>query len=279
VLRDVNGERFMQAIHPMAELAPRDVVARGIAAQMAKQDAQPVLLDATALGAEFLHSRFPTIDAACHLHGLDWANKPIPVTLAAHYWMGGVHTDLYGRTSVPGLFAVGEVACTGVHGANRLASNSLLESLVFAWRCAHLLLADENAIDWAPAGSGEAVLPFDEAGAPSQPITREELRTLMWSNAGVVRSAAGLRQALSRLNRSYVTGEDVTALETRNLLALGRVVLTAALAREESRGAHFREDFPKTSVALQHSLTYAGTAVIAAVTETAIEGKPACTTS
>ena len=136
VLLDANGRRFMQHIHAGAELAPRDVVARGIARQMAAQNGQPVLLDATGLGAAFLARRFPTIDAACRARGLDWSETPIPVTPAAHYWMGGVRTDIWGRTSVPGLFAVGEVACTGVHGANRLASNSLLESLVFAWRCA-----------------------------------------------------------------------------------------------------------------------------------------------
>ena len=134
VLRAADGTRFLADVHPLAELAPRDVVARGIAAQMEKQPGQPVLLDATALGAEFLSERFPSISRACAANGLDWARVPIPVTPAAHYWMGGIRTDLWGRTSVPGLFAVGEVAATGVHGANRLASNSLLESLVFASR-------------------------------------------------------------------------------------------------------------------------------------------------
>ncbi len=143
VLLDAHGRRFMQHIHADAELAPRDVVARGIARQMAAQNGQPVMLDATGLGASFLAQRFPTIDAACRARGLDWSRTPIPVTPAAHYWMGGVRTDIWGRTSVPGLFAVGEVACTGVHGANRLASNSLLESLVFAWRCAALLLHED----------------------------------------------------------------------------------------------------------------------------------------
>ena len=145
VLRALDGTRFMQAVHPDAELAPRDIVARGIAAQMRLQGNKPVLLDATHLGADFLAKRFPTINAACLRAGLDWAHTPIPVAPAAHYWMGGIQTDTYGRTSIPGLFAVGEVACTGVHGANRLASNSLLESIVFAHRAAHLLLEDETA--------------------------------------------------------------------------------------------------------------------------------------
>ena len=127
VLLDRSGHRFMQSIHRDAELAPRDVVARGIALQMAAQDGAPVLLDATSLGPAFLQQRFPSIDAACKARGLDWAHQPIPVTPAAHYWMGGIRTDVWGRTSLQGLFAVGEAACTGVHGANRLASNSLLE--------------------------------------------------------------------------------------------------------------------------------------------------------
>ncbi|MDO9395573.1 MAG: FAD-dependent oxidoreductase, partial [Herbiconiux sp.] len=138
VLRNAAGERFMEAVHPLAELAPRDVVARAIAAEMERTGA-PVYLDATGIGAEELERRFPTISAACREHGFDWARDPVPVAPAAHYWMGGVATDLDGRTSLPGLWAVGEVACTGVHGANRLASNSLLESLVFAHRCAEAL--------------------------------------------------------------------------------------------------------------------------------------------
>ncbi len=144
VLLDAHGHRFMQQIHPSAELAPRDVVARGIARQMALQQGLPVLLDITAKSADFLAKRFPSIDAATRARNLDWSREPIPVTPAAHYWMGGVRTDLHGRTSIQGLYAVGEVACTGVHGANRLASNSLLESLTFAWRCAHLILSDSS---------------------------------------------------------------------------------------------------------------------------------------
>ena len=164
VLRALDGHRFMLDVDPAGELAPRDVVARGIAEQMARQGGAPVLLDATALGAAFLAERFPTIDAGCRRFGLDWSKEPVPVTPAAHYWMGGVRTDFWGRSSVPGLFAVGEVACTGVHGANRLASNSLLESLVFAWRASELLLGQSSRIadDWptlAEPGVGDG-LPF-----------------------------------------------------------------------------------------------------------------------
>ena len=144
VLIDEDGHRFMTDVHPDAELAPRDVVARGIAAQMARQKGKPVRLDATELGenglaGEFLAKRFPNIDAASRAQGFDWGEQPIPVTPAAHYYMGGIRTDEWGRTSVPGLYAVGEAACNGLHGANRLASNSLLEGAVYGTRVVEAL--------------------------------------------------------------------------------------------------------------------------------------------
>ena len=258
VLLDANGRRFMQHIHPGAELAPRDVVARGIARQMAVQDGRPVMLDATALGAAFLAKRFPTIDAACRARGLDWSRTPIPVTPAAHYWMGGVRTDTWGRTSIPGLFAIGEVACTGVHGANRLASNSLLESLVFAWRCAELLLQENAATEYALQGGLPSTLPVPSR-LPTHhaaPVDRLALQTLMWNGAGIERSAAGLEAAAAQLDQWQTTGVTVHDLETANLLSLARVLIVAALARCESRGAHFREDFPETSADFQRSLVY-----------------------
>jgi L-aspartate oxidase len=259
LLLDANRRRFMQHIHPDAELAPRDVVARGIARQMAAQDGKPVLLDITAKSAEFLAQRFPTIDAACRARGLDWSSQPIPVTPAAHYWMGGVRTDLFGRTTVPGLFAIGEAACTGVHGANRLASNSLLESLVFAWRCAHLLLDDAAALketDTALKGTGfsPSVEATEKQGALApegqEAFTRHDLQTLLWTHAGIERNANGLQQALKQLNNWHIEGSTVYDLETSNLLDLARALVAAALAREESRGAHFREDFPESSIDL-----------------------------
>jgi L-aspartate oxidase len=267
VLLDANGRRFMQHIHAGAELAPRDVVARGIARQMSAQNGQPVMLDATGLGASFLAQRFPTIDAACRARGLDWSRTPIPVTPAAHYWMGGVRTDIWGRTSLPGLFAVGEVACTGVHGANRLASNSLLESLVFAWRCAELLLNEDVAkVAAAPfstsiAGQRGVVVPPSQhlPGSNSEPVDRLALQSLMWNAAGIERSASGLEACARQLDRWLPSGDTIQDLETANLLALARVMVAAALARRESRGAHFREDFPETSVDFQHSLVYAQT--------------------
>ncbi len=266
VLLDVDGRRFMTEIDARAELAPRDVVARGIAAQMERQGGRPVMLDATALGANFLAERFPTIDAACRSRGLNWGTEPIPVTPAAHYWMGGVRTDVWGRTSVPGLFAIGEVACTGVHGANRLASNSLLESLVFAWRCAHLLLADKFSwtaagidADWGSPMPGEGrVQPVEiEDASASLPVQRAELQQLMWDAAGIHRDGRGLRSAVAQLRSWKVTGSTVRDYETANLLTLARAVVEAALGRRESRGAHFRRDFPNQVEGFRHQLVFA----------------------
>lgn len=251
VLRASDGTRFMQAVHPDAELAPRDVVARGIAAQMARQGGTPVMLDATALGAEFLAQRFPTIHTACLRAGFDWTKEPIPVAPAAHYWMGGIWTDTSGRSSLKGLFAVGEVACTGVHGANRLASNSLLESLVFAWRAAHLLVSDgESALrNWPTfdcSDNQEILLTALDGHTMTQPMpSRQSLQAIMWASAGISRDAAGLRNALKTIERWTVSGQTVPELEDANLLLLARAVISAALAREESRGAHSRTDFPQ----------------------------------
>ena len=256
VLRDAHGQRFMQALDPAAELAPRDVVARGIARTMAAQGGQPVMLDATALGEEFLSKRFPTIDAACRARGLEWWRVPIPVTPAAHYWMGGVRTDTDGRTSVPGLYAVGECACTGVHGANRLASNSLLESLVFAWRCAQLLLAGAAAEAAVFAVTEVSVYPALTQATAGEPFTREALQRLMWEQAGIERDAAGLHEAALALAGWTAAGGTAGELENANLLTIARALVTAALAREESRGAHDRIDFPQRSAAFAHSLVY-----------------------
>jgi L-aspartate oxidase len=261
VLLDVRGRRFMQSLHSDAELAPRDVVARGIALQMAAQGGVPVMLDATSMGAELLSARFPTIDAACRDRGLDWARQPIPVTPAAHYWMGGVRTDAWGRTSLPGLYAVGEVACTGVHGANRLASNSLLESLVFAWRCAHALLdgpPSQNSVwpDWKPKRSANRGTDVS-ASSHATEIDRSTLQACMWNHAGIQRSADGLNEAAKLLRSWKVEGDSLHALETVNLLDIAKALVTAALEREESRGAHFREDFPETSDQFAREITLA----------------------
>ncbi|TFC56051.1 MULTISPECIES: L-aspartate oxidase [unclassified Cryobacterium] len=246
VLLTSTGERFMPAIHPDAELAPRDIVARSIAAQMKKQGDAPVLLDATGLGRDLLESRFPTITAACRAAGLDWAVQPIPVAPAAHYWMGGVATDGWGRTSLAGLYAVGEVARTGAHGANRLASNSLLEAAVFADRAVRALDAEEQLPPLFDDLEAVAELGSDpdEAGTL---VERSTLQELLWEAAGVHRSGSGLTRAAVTLAgwRAVDRGRATVAeLETGNLLDLGRLIVAAALAREESRGAHHRADFP-----------------------------------
>ena len=267
VLRSADGTRFMQAVHPDAELAPRDVVARGIAAQMARQGGQPVWLDATAMGAEFLAQRFPTIHAACLRAGFDWTREPIPVAPAAHYWMGGIRTDTSGRTSLRGLFAVGEVACTGVHGANRLASNSLLESLVFAWRSANLLVEEDLSAlqNWPPlahSSGQEITLPVaGSAGRPEPMPSRRALQELMWTGAGISRHATGLRDALRTLQGWTAEGSTVAELEDANLLLLAKAVISAALAREESRGAHARTDFPQPVEEQRHHIRISRAAV------------------
>jgi L-aspartate oxidase len=256
VLLDADGRRFMTDWHPDGELAPRDVVARGIARQMAAQGGVPVLLDATALGASFLAERFPGIAGVCREHGLDWGSEPIPVTPAAHYWMGGVRTDEWGRTSLPGLFAVGEVACTGVHGANRLASNSLLESLVFAWRSVGML--DQP---WPDAAALDDVAPIPSSDTRADlavTFTRQELQQLMWDEAGLFRSGEQLEHAAEQLGRwSPDDSGSVTAQENANLLDLSRVIVNAAIAREESRGAHYRSDFPITRPPFARHLEWA----------------------
>ena len=255
VLLDADGRRFMTDWHPDGELAPRDVVARGIARLMAAQDGTPALLDATALGATFLAERFPGIDRVCREHGFDWGSEPIPVTPAAHYWMGGVRTDEWGRTSLPGLFAVGEVACAGVHGANRLASNSLLESLVFAWRSVGALdqpWPDAVAQDVAP------LEPLEPLVGDAAPVARRELQQLMWDKVGLFRGGEQLEQAAEQLDRWVPDGSgSVSAQEDANLLDLARVIVTAAIAREESRGAHYRSDFPTSRPQFARHLDWA----------------------
>ena len=250
VLLDEHGRRFMFDIHPDGELAPRDIVARGIARAMAAQGGRPIMLDATGLGRDYLTERFPGITQTCLDSGIDWAVEPVPVTPAAHYWMGGISTDLFGRTSLRGLFAVGEAARTGVHGANRLASNSLLESLVFAWRAADVLDAPFSLPEFDVTDT------VSLADAGTVQVDRGQIQDLMWSLIGLERDADGLSEAVARLEDWTVVGDSVERCETRNLLHLSRIMARAALAREESRGAHERTDYPATSANFARPLVW-----------------------
>ena len=248
VLIDEDGHRFMTDVHPDAELAPRDVVARGIAAQMVRQKGKPVRLDATALGAEFLAKRFPNIDAASRAQGFDWGEQPIPVTPAAHYYMGGIRTDEWGRTSVPGLYAVGEAACNGLHGANRLASNSLLEGAVYGTRVVEALGLSAEPDDFGTDWTEPLVVEIADS-APDDDVesfTRDDLQQLMWDAAGLSRNGDDLTRAAARLASWRAPAvSDAKSAEDANLLVVARAVVASASARQESRGGHYRTDFPE----------------------------------
>ena len=336
VLRDENGKRYMPDIDSRAELAPRDVVARANFRVMQSQDMRPVYLDVAGLESEakkrdmtlkeFLAWRFPSVDAAVRAQGFDWSKKPIPVTPAAHYWMGGIRTDTSGRTSLPGLYAAGECARTGVQGANRLASNSLLEGLVFGYRagCAAVKDCDTRNADSGagpfrigfddvsgsvpesvsretfeivfPAGEAVSEVSSEVASAENvdtqvsqtaqslqaAQVLREQIRSAMWANFGLVRNADGLKNCIKTLETLYLQAktaverlesaqsaslnraavqkkaaqEKIAAYENLNLATAGLAASTAALRREESRGAHTRSDFPETNDALAYSVAY-----------------------
>ncbi|MDE1171684.1 MAG: L-aspartate oxidase [Verrucomicrobium sp.] len=252
LLRDARGRRFMEGTHPMAELAPRDIVARAIDAEIKRSGLPCVYLDITHKGADWVKERFPFIYEKCFSFGIDITKEPIPVVPAAHYQCGGVQSGIDGRTSLPGLWVAGETACTGLHGANRLASNSLLEALVVAHGAA---LAMEN--EGKPAEVPP--LPEWESGSASDPdelvvVTHNwrEIRQLMWDYVGIVRTTKRLRRAGARLRnlteevREYFWNYNVTAdlLELRNLVLVASLIVDSALSRQESRGLHYNTDFP-----------------------------------
>jgi L-aspartate oxidase len=244
-LLNAKGERFMERYHPLKELAPRDVVSRAIVDEMRREGSQHVYLDLSHHGADFVRHRFPRIHATCLAHGIDLDLQPAPVRPAAHYAMGGIATDLGGRTNLEGLYAAGEAACTGVHGANRLASNSLLEGLVFGARAARSMASRAS-----PAPSG-GVIP-----EPFQLLLSHEgaIRQIASEHCGILRSRAELVEALTLLNAlPRVEKRMLTRAEweMRNLHTLTTLIARAALAREESRGAHQRVDFPATSPAFE----------------------------
>jgi L-aspartate oxidase len=239
-LVDWAGERFMQGEHELADLAPRDVVAKAITRRMIEEGKPHMWLDARHLGAEFWERRFPTILATCRSHGVDPATELIPVAPAQHYASGGVLTDLFGRTSIAGLYATGEVACSGVHGANRLASNSLLEGLVFSRRIAAVLPGEIRP--WSsPAVDVRA------PGLVDETVLADVQRT-MTERVGVLRSASGMAEAateLSELLKRGAVGVGPEQWEATNLLAISTALTAAATRREETRGSHWREDFPE----------------------------------
>lgn len=239
-LRNDAGETFMHRYDERLELAPRDIVSRSIWAEMKRTGRNWVYLDMSHLAADFVRHRFPKINLTCMRYGLDMTREPIPVSPAAHYVMGGIRTDIHGRTTLPGLYAAGEVTCTGVHGANRLASNSLLEGLVFGARAGEAAI-DDTASLRVVSGPGLEPIDISPTDWMFDPQIRYRIQDLMWRKAGLIRHCDDLNEALKEIEE--LAGQ-ATNTRTRNFVSLARLIATAALWREESRGGHYREDFP-----------------------------------
>ncbi len=248
VLRNEAGERFMLGVHPDAELAPRDVVARAITGEIARSGQSHVYLDATRLGRDRLFARFPSVSNFLLTFDLDPSRDLVPVAPVAHYMIGGVVTDLEGRTTLRGLYAAGEVAATGVHGANRLGSNSLIEGLVFGERVARQLARPTPGAP-APAERLLRIAPVPGLGREGEPRLVEEIRTLLWEEVGIVRTGPELSRALARFEEiareAEPTREGQLAGPTANAALTATLIARAALERKESRGAHYRSDHPR----------------------------------
>jgi len=244
ILRNASGERFMSRYSDLLELAPRDVVSRSIVAEMRRTGTRTVFLDMTAHTEEFLKSRFPKIYETCKFYNLNIAKDLLPVSPASHYCMGGVRTDLHGRTTVAGLYAAGEVASTGVHGANRLASNSLLEGLVFGARAGAAAVKDNDELritDYELKAEDQRPKTKDQSSEISTAV-RKRVKRVMWERVGILRDADSLRRALREFEQIERANLSPSS---RNFVTLAKLVATAALWREESRGGHFRTDFPE----------------------------------
>jgi L-aspartate oxidase len=267
VLKSAEGVEFMEGAHPLKSLAPRDIVARAIDSEMKKSGADCVFLDVTHKPAQFVRERFPNIYQTCLSYGIDITREPIPVVPAAHYQCGGVVTNVEGETEISGLYAVGEVACTGLHGANRLASNSLLEALVCAHRAAQRAIAnsDESRAGRQPPTPmsreqvGNLSIPVWRSGNAHNPDEMvvvshnwDEIRRLMWDYVGIVRTSKRLQRAQSRLANlqqeiheyywNFIVTSDL--LELRNIATVGELIVRSALQRPESRGLNYNLDYP-----------------------------------
>ncbi len=258
VLRALSGERIMEGVHPLEDLAPRDIVARAIDKSMKMTGDKHVLLDVTGVGADRVRTRFPNIYGRLMELGIDMTSEPIPVVPAAHYLCGGVASDLYCRTEVAGLYAVGEVAHTGMHGANRLASNSLLEAVVFSQRAARSAIEEVSESPARPRVDGPVDWEGNEPGTSQEGVlvdyNWDAVRRLMWDYVGIVRNTRRLELALERMGPiveeicehfgKQPLNQDI--LELRNIAMVGELIIRSAMARRESRGLHYVEDYPRT---------------------------------
>ena len=261
ILRNASGHKFMSNYTPQGDLAPRDVVARSILYEMEKTGTDRVYLDVTHLSPYVITTRFPHIYRFCLDHGLDITREPVPVAPAAHYMMGGVKTNTWGETSVSGLFATGETACTGVHGANRLASNSMLEVVVFSKRIMDITAKGAESVSSSVPKRQEThhKLPARKARKSFPASSLASLQQLAWNNIGVIRDGGGLTGAadiLAAWQHKLPPPTDRPSHELQNLALTGRLIAEAALLREESRGAHFRSDFPEKSPERQRHIVF-----------------------
>jgi len=261
ILRNTEGHRFMPEYTPEGELAPRDVVARSILYEMEKTGSDKVFIDVTHLSPQVTTTRFPHIYRFCLDHGLDITRVPVPVAPAAHYMMGGVKVNSWGETNIGGLFATGEIACTGVHGANRLASNSMLEVLVFSKRIIEKTFDKDRKEAPLTKQNREVHHTLSQRqipkGAPKPSLSA--LQSLLWDKVGIIRNKEGLTEAaniLAAWQKSLAAPTERSSYELNNLSLTGRLMAEAALIREESRGAHFRSDFPQSSPEWQRHIVF-----------------------